>query len=766
MRWRDFDNLSPLPDEFFDLEKFGARHVHFIGIGGIGMSALAFVLKSRGHLVSGSDANESTMLDRLRAAGILCAVGHSTENLNLLDARADAVIFGSAISEANPEYAATQKQNIPLWHRAQLLAYFANNAKFSVAVSGTHGKSTTSAMIAHILEACGKNPTAILGAEYPPFNSNAHIGDANLVVVEADESDGSFTLLHPTIAVVTNVEPEHLENYDHDESELWRAFEQFLSQANTGVLNADTTLMFERLSEVAKLTVPYALKAGSVPVVGVPGEHNQSNALAAITACEVLGMAREQTQPLLQQFCGVKRRFQKIGEAGGVTIYDDYAHHPTEVASTLRAARDFLKRPVTVIFQPHRYSRTQHLGRDFGPSFEAADKVIITQLYSAFEEPIEGVSGRIVFDAARAAFPEKEIHYAENLEEARTLALQIVSSGDTLFTMGAGDITRLAPQLLEDLKNHPFEIEAPSGSNHKSDELLAKHTTMKIGGAARIWLEPQSAEELAAMLKWTAQRGLPLFVLGAGSNVIATDSGFEGAVLHLGKGFETRRIEEERMIVGGATLLPKLTHFALDHDLGNFEWACGVPGSVGGSIWGNAGARGWNGRDFESRDCAADLESLEVFERNGTRRILSRDDIEFSYRKSSLGEMIVTQATFALKKLSCEETLNHRTAVKELLARRKASQPVSAACAGCIWKNPQIASGEYSGCGAGALIEALGMKGLRIGGAQISEIHGNFIVNTGNASATDVFALIERVEEEVLRRASVKLEREVRILGI
>ena len=196
MRWRDFDNLEPLPDSFFNL-KNAPRRVHFIGIGGIGMSALAFVLAARGHQISGSDANESETLQRLRHAGVLCAIGHDETHLQLLENGAEAVIFGSAITPENPEFASAKKRNIPVWHRAQLLAHFANSAKVSIAVSGTHGKSTTSAMIAHILERCNagfnNGPTAILGAEYPPFGSNARIGDADLVVVEADESDGSFT---------------------------------------------------------------------------------------------------------------------------------------------------------------------------------------------------------------------------------------------------------------------------------------------------------------------------------------------------------------------------------------------------------------------------------------------------------------------------------------------------------------------------------------------------------------------------------------------
>ena len=551
-----------------------------------------------------------------------------------------------------------------------------------------------------------------------------------------------------------------MENYDNDERELWRAFEMFVANSQTAILNTDDTAMFSRLKNAAKKVLPYSLDEENAPRVGVPGAHNQSNALAAVAAVGVLQVPEKTARDLVAEFCGVKRRFQKIGDANGVTIYDDYAHHPTEVGSTLRAARDFLGRPIVAIFQPHRYSRTQQLGRDFGPSFEAADKVIITQLYSAFEEPIAGVSGKIVFDAACEAFPEKEIFYAENLEEAKKLALQIVKSGDVLFTMGAGDITQLAPQLLEAIGSR-FSVVSGRDS---CTELLSKRTTMKIGGAAKIWLEPQSEDELQSALKNIAREKMPLFVLGAGSNILAGDDGFDGAVLHLGKAFSNRRVDENKMIVGGAAMLPKLTHFALQNSLANFEWACGIPGTVGGSIWGNAGARGWNGDDFETRDCAADLESVVAFERDGKRRVLQKRDIQFAYRKSSLNDLIVTEATFILPKISEAETEKRREVVKELLARRKATQPVNAACAGCIWKNPRIASGEYSQLGAGALIEKLGLKNERVGGAKVSEIHGNFIVNEGGATFADVLQLIENIEAQVLQKTDVKLEREVKFM--
>jgi UDP-N-acetylmuramate--alanine ligase len=482
MRWRDFDNLPPLPPEFFHIP----RRVHFIGIGGIGMSALALVLASRGHQISGSDVKESETLQQLRNAGAQIAIGQREENLDLAGAPCDAVIFSSAVAPDNPERTEAEKRSVPLWHRAQLLAYFVNTSKKSIAVSGTHGKSTTSAMVAHILTECGHNPTAILGAVYPPFKSNARIGDPDLVVVEADESDGSFTLLHPTVSVILNVEAEHLENYDDSEERLWEAFEMFAKQAkNCVVINAEDKELCSRLEteeteedergtwtfgvggtmqgsyiemSAGQTTFQLDFRFGLKPIgrfsLGVPGVHNVSNALAAISAvCAAVYFMPTKAAHALESFHGTLRRFERKGEAKGVLIYDDYGHHPTEVKKTLQAAKEFLNRRLLVIFQPHRYSRTQQLGAAFGPAFGAADEIIITQLYSAFEEPIEGVSGKIVYDAVQNSYPEKPVYYAETLAEAKRLALDKARPGDVILTMGAGDITTLGPQLLDALNS-------------------------------------------------------------------------------------------------------------------------------------------------------------------------------------------------------------------------------------------------------------------------------------------------------------------------
>ena len=292
-------------------------------------------------------------------------------------------------------------------------------------------------------------------------------------------------------------------------------------------------------------------------------------------------------------------------------------------------------------------------------------------------------------------------------------------------------------------------------------ELLSVHTTMRVGGPAAWWVEPRSEDELEAVLRTVARSGRPLQVLGAGSNVVAGDEGFDGVVLKLGAGFDGSRVDGKNITVGGAFFVPKLTHFALENRLGNLEWACGVPGSVGGSIWGNAGARGFNGSEWESRDAGSDLESLIAYDRQGHHHHLQRSDIEFAYRRSSLGELIITEATFVLKPLSDQEAQTHRDAVKQLLKRRRETQPVNAACAGCIWKNPKVADCR----GAGELIERLGLKGYRVGGAAISEVHANFIVNIERATGADVRAVMCDIEQKVKEATGVQLEREVRLLG-
>ena len=292
----------------------------------------------------------------------------------------------------------------------------------------------------------------------------------------------------------------------------------------------------------------------------------------------------------------------------------------------------------------------------------------------------------------------------------------------------------------------------------RADESIARHTTMRVGGKTRVWAEPNTHEELSAFLEKNARVGVPLRILGGGSNVVPADDDFEGAVLHLGRGFEARRVEDKLLIAGGAAFLPKLVHFALENQLGNFEWACGIPGSVGASVWGNAGARGFNGREFEGRDSAADFAGCVAYDFEGKRHEFGKKDVEFAYRRSSLGDLIVTEARFSLKKLSAPQAAKHREGVRELLEIRRKTQPANAASAGCIWKNPKV-----EGClSAGWLLEQNGLKNSHCGSARISDVHANFIVNAGGATGDQVRGLAEYVEDTILDQTGIRLEREAR----
>lgn len=304
----------------------------------------------------------------------------------------------------------------------------------------------------------------------------------------------------------------------------------------------------------------------------------------------------------------------------------------------------------------------------------------------------------------------------------------------------------------------------------RRDELLARHTTIKIGAAPRWFALPNSEDELVAVLEAAKSDGVRVQNLGGGSNTVPNDAVFDGLILKLGAGFAYQRIEGGKLVAGGAALLPFLTKFAVKNRLGNFEWACGIPGAVGGSIWGNAGSRGFNGREFEGRDAAADLESVTVFDRNARKRVLEKRDLEFAYRRSSIGDLIITEATFALKPLGENEAKTHAEAVRELLRLRRESQPVSAASAGCAWKNPKSADCASAKCAsakcasAGQLIEQMGLKSFAVGGAKISEIHGNFVINASGASGANVRQLLQAVENRVLEERGIALEREIRLL--
>ena len=448
------------------------RPVHFMGAAGAGMSALAELLVRRGARVTGCDANPAGAPDLARL-DVPVAAGHDAAHV----AGIRALVVTSAVPQSHPEVQAARAQGIPVIRRAEALAQ-AVSAESSalIAVAGTHGKTTTSVMTTEALAAAGLEPTGVIGGRVPSWGGNLRFGKADVFVVEADEYDRSFLALAPTVAVVTNLEADHLDIYA-DLADIKGAFAQFVRGARTIILCADdpganalelppgadvvrygisspnATLVAGTLSLGADGSAFTVVRAGR-PLgdveLRVPGRHNVLNALAAIAAGVAVGATVPEMAPGLRAFGGVERRFQRLGEAKGVTVVDDYAHHPTEIRATLAAARSaFPGRRLVAAFQPHLYTRTRDFAADFGAALAGADAIFLTDIYPAREQPIPGVSATLIADAARAAGGALAWH-GTRTDLAAALA-KSVGSGDVVLTLGAGDITRTGRELLEKL---------------------------------------------------------------------------------------------------------------------------------------------------------------------------------------------------------------------------------------------------------------------------------------------------------------------------
>jgi UDP-N-acetylmuramate--alanine ligase len=453
------------------------QHVHFIGIGGYGMSAIARVMLDMGYQVTGSDVAQKELTEKLSKKGAQVFIGHQADNVK----GADLVVYSTDIPGNNVELAAAKERGIPIIHRSKMLARLLNEKK-GVAVAGAHGKTTTSSMIALVMEKAGADPTYIIGGEIMDIGSNARAGKGEYVVAEADESDGTFLEYYPHVAVVTNIEPDHLENYDGDFENLKNAYRQFLSQVTDGgtaVICNDDKYLQEMLKEIKKEVsiVTYGLngthdyradniepgdrtisfdviekgkKLGRM-TLSVPGIHNVYNALATTAVCLKAGLTFDAIVEAIKSFRGAKRRFQVIGEVNDILVVDDYAHHPTEIEATLSAARSTNRRTIA-IFQPQRYTRTFFLLDDFSRAFKEADEVIIVDIYSpANDKQIEGVSAEKLVELIKQNSNPNARYLATKEDVLAYLELN-VKPADLVMTMGAGDIWKVAEKLVEGLR--------------------------------------------------------------------------------------------------------------------------------------------------------------------------------------------------------------------------------------------------------------------------------------------------------------------------
>jgi UDP-N-acetylmuramate--alanine ligase len=445
------------------------HRLHLVGIGGAGMRGLARVLLARGVVVTGSDLKDSAGLAGLRALGATVFVGHRAEQVG----EPDAVVISSAVPPTNPEVRAAREAGLPILLRAQVLAALMQDRR-SVAIAGTHGKTTTTSMVAMMLTRLGLDPTYVIGGDLNESGSGASAGAGDLFVAEADESDGSFLLLRPTVAVVTNVEADHLDYYGASER-IERAFAAFCRGAETVVAcgddpgvrrvlagrtgpvftygeSLDVDLRVEVLhSQPPMLEARAWLHGSKTPLqleLSVPPRHNLLNAAAALGVAHVLELPLEVAAEATRRYGGVHRRFERKGEAGGTLFVDDYAIHPTEIASVVEAARAEGGR-VVAVFQPHRYSRTAAMWRELGESLAGADVVVITDVYAAWEEPIPGVTGKLVVDALAEAAPGKRVVYLPRRSDVGPHVASLARPGDRVVTLGAGDITMVADETID-----------------------------------------------------------------------------------------------------------------------------------------------------------------------------------------------------------------------------------------------------------------------------------------------------------------------------
>lgn len=449
--------------------------IHLIGVGGAGMAGLALLLEARGARVSGCDRELTEAAADLRRRDLQVRVGHDAAHLH----GQDAVIHTAAIPSHLPELAEARRKGLPTFKRSEALAELVN-AGVLVAVAGTHGKTTTTALTALALESAGLDPTALVGGKVPAWGGNARIGRSATHVVEADEYDRSFLTLRPQVAVVTSVEAEHLDTYESPEA-LEDAFLEFVGRVpeDGRVVACWDDVGSRRCLETAgDRAIAYGLGDGAAlraeDVVYEPGKtrfsarwndrglgdfqlalggaHNVRNALAALGVTAALGVETRKTAPALAGFRGVERRFQVLGEVGGIVVVDDYAHHPTEVRATLSAAAQaFGDRRTVVAFQPHLYSRTRAFADEFGRALAAADVVFVTAIYAAREKPIPGVKAELIVESARAVLGKDRVHYSERLTDLQVALKRALRPGDVVITLGAGDIGSVAHALLADL---------------------------------------------------------------------------------------------------------------------------------------------------------------------------------------------------------------------------------------------------------------------------------------------------------------------------
>src|SRR5438105_4719508 len=734
-----------------DLARFLTREhhrIHLIGVAGSGMSGIAALLLELGHRVSGSDKSISLEVERLQRLGLEFFHHHRPEEAR----EAELIVFSSAIKEENPILIAARRSSKRVVRRAEALAAIMRD-KRGILVAGMHGKTTTSAMTAHVLREGGLHPSHYVGAEIPILGQNAHWDSrGEYFVAEGDESDGTIRCFRPHYTLILNIEPEHLDFYE-GLAAIETTFAELIGQTTGKVFyNADDPIAVRVCQSDASIS--YGLSEGadyqgkdialedfaSVFCVysggkqlgearlNVPGRHNVQNAISVIALATELGIPFDKIAKSLAKFQHARRRFEIKYQSDRFLLVDDYAHHPTEIRATIATARCAGRERVLAMFQPHRYSRTRALRKEFGAAFDDADQVVITDIYAASESPMPGISGQVIAEEI-SGHGHPGVSYQPRLARVHCDIGNMLASGDLVLSLGAGNIheqlSTLAAELVIAEKLKAIVGEEGDVRLH---EPLAKHTTLRVGGPAQFWVEPRTETSFTELIRFCRQENLPLFVIGRGSNLLVRDGGIGGVVVHPSGGeFDRIEIHDNEIAAGVGAKLKQIAYAGRNAGIGGLEWMEGIPGEVGGALRMNAGAMGV--QTFEH------VVRVRVLDDEGNAHVMTPSEMEVHYRHvPTLEKRYAASAVFRGTPAAKEEIVRK---LEESQHKRKTTQP-AASSAGCIFKNPDSIP-------AGKLVDELGLKNCAIGKARVSEVHGNFIVNDGGATASEMLELIEKI---------------------
>lgn len=721
------------------------KKLYFLGLSGMGMAPLALFLADRGHQIEGVDDHfRRDVLEVLNRSGVVIR-NHPCEEVEMM-------VISRAIHEDHELVQWAKSRSIPVLTRGEALCRAVARDQL-IAVVGSHGKTTTTAFLIHLLEKSGVSFDYVLGGLFadaqvaPGRGATGGKGEPVWVVAEVDESDGTIDHFCPELTLAVDWSWDHPDHY-HNADLFDRMFFSLFERTRKGVWISHDKL--KELPEGDFVSHGWGNQKAGLPAdFPMYGDCNERNAAAARSIVEAL--KGEWNSDWWQGFSGVLRRQQRLGETLHWDVYQDYAHHPDELNGLFEAIRErgFEQEPV-ILFQPHRYSRTSQFLEGFAQALSGWKQVALLPVYGAGEDREQGVDS----DAIRECFPEQ--HRPALLKSGKELEVFMESlAGEgrlPVWFVGAGDIEAKALAWMRRLHagerwhrdSNPFSFPVRQG------ELLAGKTTLGVGGAARYYAEPESREELLQLLEEAGRLAIPVYPLGRGSNLLVMDRGVDGLVVRLRKGAweEIEFLETGQVRVGAGVPLKKLCGQASLHGMEGFEFLEGIPGSLGGALRMNAGAMGGWMLDV--------VDEVEILTHEGSLRRYPRSELHASYRCcQEVAQGIALEATLTPRGRAESDTIRNR--ISTYSERRKETQPREPS-AGCIFKNPD-------GSHAGKLVDQCGLKGVRVGDAEISRVHGNFMINRGDASSSEVLALINLVRKRVYEETGYQLEPEVLLWG-